>query len=96
MWRAGTTTLNRSQLYPPVRYYEIGYYNIVTEQGGASVSGYSIAGILVKSMGAGNRVGTELSNLPASLCSQAGRYANSNPIRFLALKDCSKIQEIET
>ncbi len=44
VWRAGTTTLCRNQLYPPVRYDEFGYYmySIVTEQRGASVSGTAV------------------------------------------------------
>ncbi len=49
------------------------------------------AGILEQSMGAKNRVGTELSDRPASLYSLAGRYDNPFPTRFLAPIDCSKI-----
>ncbi len=43
------------------------------------------------SMGSGNRVGTELSYCPASLCCMAGRYDNLIPAPFLASIDCSKI-----
>jgi len=44
----------------------------------------SCAEILQQFMGARNRVGNELSYLPASLCSLAGRYDNPIPTGFLA------------
>ncbi len=46
---------------------------------------------ILKQSGARNRIGTELSSLPARLYSLAGRYDNPIPTRFLAPIDCYKI-----
>ncbi len=48
------------------------------------IATFSCAEILEQSIGARNRVGNELSYLPASLCSLAGRYDNPIPTGFLA------------
>ncbi len=52
------------------------------------------AGILEQPIGIRNRVGTEFSYRPASLCSLLGRYDNPIPTWFLAPIDWSKISAL--
>jgi len=49
---------------------------------------------LEQSMGARNRVGTELSHRPARLCSLAGNYDKPISTPFLVPIDCYKIPEL--